>query len=246
MPSPLSPILQLPGPSLGDGPPDIPADIQALIDRLEELAGGFIPIGASVEYAGSGDPGGAYAGLFLLEDGRSLDATADATLMDLFNAIGTSYGGTGASNFRLPDSRDRVTVGPGNMGTARGDANLISSVPTALGNTGGVDTVTLAISQIPNHNHGGATGTAQTSDDGLHSHVPGATGYFVTYGAPSGGSTGFTQASGVSETKAADQTNSAGQHHHDIPALSIAGQGGGGSHDNKQPFLVKNKIIRVR
>ena len=57
----------------------------------------------------------------------------------LFNLIGTTYGGDGQTTFALPDLRSRIPVhvGPG----------------FALGQSGGVETVTLTTSQIPAHSH---------------------------------------------------------------------------------------------
>src|SRR5437763_3990474 len=57
----------------------------------------------------------------------------------LFNLIGTTYGGDGQTTFALPDLQSRVPihVGPG----------------FALGQSGGVETVTLTTNQIPAHSH---------------------------------------------------------------------------------------------
>ncbi len=57
----------------------------------------------------------------------------------LFNLIGTTYGGDGQSTFALPDLRGRVPLHSGNGFT--------------LAETGGVETVTLTVSQIPAHSH---------------------------------------------------------------------------------------------
>ena len=57
----------------------------------------------------------------------------------LFNLIGTTYGGDGTSTFALPDLRGRIPIHFGNGFT--------------LAETGGVETVTLTISQIPAHSH---------------------------------------------------------------------------------------------
>jgi len=57
----------------------------------------------------------------------------------LFNLIGTTYGGDGQSTFALPDLRGRVPIHFGNGFT--------------LAETGGVETVTLTVSQIPSHTH---------------------------------------------------------------------------------------------
>lgn len=57
----------------------------------------------------------------------------------LFNLIGTTYGGDGQSTFALPDLRGRVPLHMGGGST--------------LGEAGGVETVTLTVSQIPSHSH---------------------------------------------------------------------------------------------
>jgi microcystin-dependent protein len=57
----------------------------------------------------------------------------------LFNLIGTTYGGDGQSTFALPDLRGRLPLHQGNGFT--------------LAETGGVETVTLTVSQIPAHSH---------------------------------------------------------------------------------------------
>src|ERR1700757_2912732 len=57
----------------------------------------------------------------------------------LFNLIGTTYGGDGQTTFALPNLQSRVPihVGPG----------------FALGQSGGAESVTLTVSQIPAHSH---------------------------------------------------------------------------------------------
>lgn len=62
----------------------------------------------------------------------------------LFTLLGTTYGGDGVSTFKLPDLRGRLPLGQGNgQGlTAR-----------TMGQTVGVETVTLLANQIPAHNH---------------------------------------------------------------------------------------------
>ena len=57
----------------------------------------------------------------------------------LFNLIGTTYGGDGQSTFQLPDLQGRIPVHTGNG--------------YYQGATGGVETVTLTISQMPSHTH---------------------------------------------------------------------------------------------
>ncbi|HKV40302.1 MAG TPA: tail fiber protein [Blastocatellia bacterium] len=73
----------------------------------------------------------------------------------LFNLIGTTYGGDGQSTFALPDLRGRIPMHFGNGFT--------------LAETGGVETVTLTVSQIPAHTHpflGTTTDAAQPNPSG--------------------------------------------------------------------------------
>lgn len=67
-----------------------------------------------------------------------------ATHQALFSLIGTTYGGDGRSNFRLPDMRGRVPI---HQGQGPGLTNR------SMGQSFGVENVTLTTSQIPNHTH---------------------------------------------------------------------------------------------
>ena len=57
----------------------------------------------------------------------------------LFNLIGTTYGGDGATNFALPDLRGRLPLHQGNG--------------FALGQNGGAEQVTLTLQQLATHSH---------------------------------------------------------------------------------------------
>ena len=103
----------------------------------------------------------------------------------LFNLIGTTFGGDGQSTFALPNLMSRIPI---HMGQAY-----------ILGETGGVETVTLTISQLPNHSHaplcqsapggqGPANGVWATSADAIYTDT--APGAFMNVAAitPAGGS----------------------------------------------------------
>jgi microcystin-dependent protein len=84
-------------------------------------------------------------------DGQTLQI---AEYPQLFELIGTTYGGDGESNFQLPDLRGRA---PLSQGSASGLTNYV------IGQVGGVEQVALATAQIPSHNHllaASATGNA--------------------------------------------------------------------------------------
>ena len=57
----------------------------------------------------------------------------------LFSLLGTNYGGNGTTIFLLPDLRSRTPLG--------------STNGQDVGQTGGVENVTLQTTQIPGHNH---------------------------------------------------------------------------------------------
>jgi microcystin-dependent protein len=80
-------------------------------------------------------------------EGQLLPISENETL---FNLIGTTYGGDGQSTFALPDLRGRVPLHFGNGFT--------------LAETGGAETVTLTIQQIPSHTHA-LLGTASLGTD---------------------------------------------------------------------------------
>ncbi|MEO6282065.1 MAG: tail fiber protein [Dyadobacter sp.] len=69
-------------------------------------------------------------------DGQLLPISENETL---FQLIGTTYGGDGQETFSLPDLRGRIPVHQGNG--------------TVLAESGGSESVTLAIAQIPRHSH---------------------------------------------------------------------------------------------
>ena len=81
-------------------------------------------------------------------DGRLLDRTQYSAL---FNIVGTAFGSTNSTNFRLPDFRGRV---PGDVGATAG------LTTRALGDKVGEETHVLTVTEMPSHDHGGVIGAA--------------------------------------------------------------------------------------
>jgi microcystin-dependent protein len=75
-------------------------------------------------------------------DGREL---AIANYRDLYGLIGTTYGGDGTSNFKLPDMRGRVPISK--------SANSGADSPFPLGASAGMEAFTLDASQLAAHSH---------------------------------------------------------------------------------------------
>lgn len=131
----------------------------------------ILPAGTVLMWAGATLPPG-----FAWCDGATYNGTLP-TYTNLWTAIGTSWGGTGQTAFKVPDMRGRspLGVGAGSGLTAR-----------TLASTGGSETHTLDSNQMPahahvqqgtfgtsgvgHHNHGGATGAADRNLDHAHGY----------------------------------------------------------------------------
>ena len=195
-----------------------------------------VPVGSILDFAGTIAPD-----TFLFAYGQAISRT-DYT--ELFAAIGTTYGsGNGSTTFNLPDCRGRVSAGKDDMGGI--SANRLTSPLNGdtLGAAGGAEGHALSVGELPAHNHGGSTGAA-----GDHAHY--------TVGA---GTSGTTLGSGViSQNGSAGGdseyalkqspnyptmgiTGTDGAHTHSIPS-----QGSGDAHNNVQPTIILNKIIKAR
>ena len=105
-------------------------------------------------------------------DGRAVARAG--TYAGYFALVGATYGaGDGATTFNLPDLRRRFIIGEGG-----GGGNGLAS---ATGSTGGAETVSLAVGNLPAHTHGDGTyyagshshsaGTLATDQEGDHKHA---------------------------------------------------------------------------
>jgi microcystin-dependent protein/uncharacterized cupin superfamily protein len=125
--------------------------VQTLLDDttaaafLATLGVTLIPTGTVHAYAGSTAPAG-----FLLCHGQ---AVSRATYAALFGIVGATYGaGDGSTTFNLPDLRGRVIAGKDNMGGT--SANRLTGLSggldgDVLGATGGAETHMLTEAQLP-------------------------------------------------------------------------------------------------
>lgn len=187
---------------------------------------GAIPPGAITAFGGSTAPSG-----WLKCDGSSVSQT---TYAGLFAVIGTTYGG-GGGNFTLPNLAGKFPLGV--------------SGSHALASTGGAETHTLAVSEMPQHNHGGSTGTGTsgTSNSDLnHTHSVNGSGNGVVRSGFGGTAANLATTGGSFvydnfQTAAVNLTS----HTHSVPALTISNQGGGGAHNNMPPYLSLNFIIKT-
>lgn len=143
-------------------------------------------------------------------DGQLLPISENETL---FNLIGTTFGGDGQSTFGLPDLRGRVPI---HAGTAKSGTTYI------LGESGGVESVTLTTNQMPIHNHPAlAASTGQVAS-------------------PAGGvlATAVSSQAGMKIYSTAAPTTA-------LNASSISASGGSQPHDNIQQTLAVSFIISL-
>lgn len=190
-----------------------------------KLLDAAVPVGAISQFAGDNPPQG-----WLLCCGQEVSRTLYSTL---FEVIGTRFGaGDGGSTFNLPDFRGRTGVGRDNMGgAAAGRVTIAASgiEGTRMGAAGGGEAHRLSAGEIAAHSHE-VTGT--TSYDGQHIHYgvvahPGGNGSLV------GGGNAWH-----------GQSQPAGSHVHQITGTAHANNGGE-AHNNMQPSIVVNYIIRT-
>ncbi len=176
----------------------------------------FIPAGSIMDYGGTSAPSG-----WLLCYGQAVSRT---TYADLFTAISTTYGvGDGSTTFTLPDCRGRVTAGKDDMGGA--SANRLTDQSgglngDTLGDTGGTETHTLSVAELAAHGH-----PYRTSTD---SGASGATGGFVV----------STSATETTQTAFSGTVS-------DTEGEQIGGTGSDTAHNNVQPTIIFNKIIKT-
>jgi microcystin-dependent protein len=123
----------------------------------------------------------------------------------LFNLIGTTYGGDGQSTFAVPDLRGRLPIHRSNS--------------FQVGQSGGVETVTLTVQQLPSHTHA----FLGTTNQGATTNPPGN----VVAQVPTG-NVYIQDAASVA-----------------LNAQSMLSTGGSQPHDNVQPYQCISFIISL-
>lgn len=191
------------------------------------------PPGIISQYAGSTAPSG-----YLMCDGQSLSTTAYPAL---FQAIGYQYGGSGSS-FNVPNLQNRVPVGKG-----------IETEFDTLGETGGSKTHTLTVNEMPSHTH---IQDSHNHTQNSHNHTQDAHTHQF-YGAQTGQNLPFTNTGNVwthflsnySYTQPANSsttaTNQATTATNNAATATNQNTGGGQAHNNLQPYIVLNYIIKT-
>ena len=143
--------------------------------------------------------------------------------------VGSIYMSVNATNPSTYFSGTWVAWGAGRVpvGINASDSNF-----NTVEKTGGAATVTLSASQIPSHTH--AKGTLATASAGAHTHN--LQNQKAPWGTSASNRVLVDATSGYTEVTN-KATTSAGAHTHTVSG-STAATGGGGSHNNLQPYIV--------
>jgi len=174
---------------------------------------GIVPTGIVMDFAGSSAPDG-----WLVCDGSTLDSVANTEYASLYAVIGTTYGGTGADDFKLPDAQGRMTIGVGS------GAGLTAR---SLGDSSGAET-----DSVPEHNHKWYNGKSDSSNDASF-NSSGSNLDFNPYDTGFGGSgTGAVGLESGSDKPFGDGVDA---YTDNESAQSV---------DTMSPFLALNKIIK--
>jgi microcystin-dependent protein len=136
----------------------------------------------------------------------------------LYSLLGTTYGGDGMNTFGLPDFRSRVVVG---TGQGSGLSRYVAA------QTGGTESVSLSLNQLPSHAHP-ATAALNATSQGTRQNSP-------LGGYPAASDSDFygAVASGTAQLGPGAVTATA------TPA------GNSAAHGNIQPVLAMNYIIAL-
>jgi microcystin-dependent protein len=180
----------------------------------------FVPVGGVLPYAGSSAPAG---GKWMLADGSAISRTSYSVL---FAAIGTTYGaGDTVTTFNLPNLKGRVVVG----------FDATQTEFDALAETGGAKTHTLSAAEsgMPAHGHG-------VTDTGHYHTTTLYTADLPVFNLADANVPIYETATiNTAHTKNTD-TKTTG-----VTVNSASASAASSAHNNLQPYVVLNYLIRV-
>jgi len=131
----------------------------------------------------------------------------------LFALLGTQYGGNGTTTFALPDMRGRMLV---HEGQAPGGPTTYT-----MGQTGGSESVTLLVTQMPAHSHTVNAVTAEGNQNSPTNALP-------------------------ADTKILDKEYSDATPNTTMKSTMVNPAGGNQPHENRPPFLTLKCIISLQ
>jgi microcystin-dependent protein len=182
-----------------------------------------IPLAGGLDYWGTTAPNSS----FVFPIGQAISRT---TYSALFTIMSTTYGaGDGSTTFNLPDKTGRVSAMKEASAT-RLTSTHFGGNSANMGAVGGLESHTLTEAQLAVHDHG--------VNDGGHGHQAGPADRWV------GNLNGNHAGGGVDSPNgnvAMSTINTAAS----TTGISIQDAGSGAAHNNVQPTIICNYIIRI-
>jgi len=170
---------------------------------------------------------------WLMCDGSACTSTY-ASLRAALIASGSPYGLSGSDPLLPNLNAGRVPIG--------------KNASHPLGQSGGAESVALAVAEMPSHSHGGATAGSDRSLSHTHSVVgslvnPRGGGVIPNAANQYFGAGGYTAVDGWYVQDASAWGLSAAAAGTPDHLHAITAQGGGGAHNNMPPFVAVNYVI---
>lgn len=136
------------------------------IEIKDEINALSVPVGTVLLWMGYGTAPEGY----VFCDGRTLDSVSNTQYQDLFNLIGTRFGGTGPANFKVPDMRGYFVRGASTTQLAT-SVGVFQSDATAVNGLRGTTTSNGAHSHTASlyRGHGGTGGFVDGNEGGVQS-----------------------------------------------------------------------------
>lgn len=192
-----------------------------------------IPIGAGMDFWAPTAPNSS----FVFPFGQAISRTTYSTY---FGMVGTTFGaGDGSTTFNLPDKRGRLAACVDNLGGTTANrltSGSMAGVRHTLGGAGGADTNTLTAAAIPSITSA-QVNTIVVTVPGGQPHFPVTDGTIADVGTAVGGN------------RMPNQTGGSWGHQDSMSGnntISVTSNNtGGGAHDNLQPTILCNYILRI-
>ncbi|MCK1275584.1 tail fiber protein [Bradyrhizobium sp. 61] len=184
-----------------------------------------VPIGGLVDFIGSAVP----SSNFVFPIGQAISRTTYATL---FSLVGTTYGtGDGSTTFNVPDFTGRV-VAMKEASATRLTSSYFGGNSTSLGAVGGSESHTLTLAQTP---------AGITSGGNNSISVFGNPGNLVTATGLSSSNAGAGSHGGIDGVGFSSGVSSSGTNSIAVTSTNTGGQ----AHNNVQPTIIANKLLRI-
>lgn len=200
-----------------------------------------VPIGACIDFFGTTAPNSS----FVLPYGQAISRTTYSVLFGMFS---TTYGaGDGSTTFNIPDLRGRVVAATDNMGgsdAGRLSGSAITSVRTSIGGAGGEGTHQLTVGELPTGITSSASNNISVKSQSGQTGIPTTTTAANVSGATINYSPGGTTSPVFPASTAASwgATNALS----DTNTINVTSNNTSGSvHNNVQPTILGNKLLRI-